>query len=98
MKYIEGQDRAQITMLPAVIDDCVAEDHPVRVIDAFVDSLDMTSLGFERAVLKDTGRPPYAPQDLLKLYIYGYFNKIRSSRRLEKECYRNLEVIWLLKN
>lgn len=98
MKYIEGQDRAQITMLPAVMDDYVAEDHPVRVIDAFVGSLDMMSLGFERAVLKDTGRPPYAPQDLLKLYIYGYFNKIRSSRRLEKECYRNLEVIWLLKN
>ena len=98
MKYIIGQDRTQITMFPAVMDDYVSEDNPVRVIDAFVDSLDMTSLGFERAVLKDTGRPPYAPQDLLKLYIYGYFNKLRSSRRLEKECHRNIEVIWLLKN
>ena len=97
MEYITGQDRMQIIMFPAVMDDYVSEDNPVRVIDAFVDSLDMTSLGFERAVLKDTGRPPYAPQDLLKLYIYGYFNKFRSSRRLEKECYRNIEVIWLLK-
>lgn len=96
MKYIAGQDRTQITMFPAVMDDYVTEDNPVRVIDAFVDSLDMVALGFSSAILKDTGRPPYAPQDLLKLYIYGYFNRIRSSRRLEKECYRNLEVIWLL--
>ena len=96
MKYIAGQDRTQITMMPAVMEDYVAEDNPVRVIDAFVDSLDMVSLGFNSAILNGTGRPPYAPQDLLKLYIYGYFNRVRSSRRLEKECYRNLEVIWLL--
>lgn len=83
-------------MLPTVMDDYVTDNNPVRVIDAFVGSLDMASLGFEKAVLKDTGRPPYAPQDLLKLYIYGYSNRIRSSRRLEKECCRNLEVIWLL--
>lgn len=96
MKYITGQERTQISMFPAIMDDYVTEDNPVRVIDAFVDGLDMASLGFEKAALKDTGRPPYAPQDLLKLYIYGYFNRVRSSRRLEKECYRNLEVIWLL--
>lgn len=87
-----------MTLLPATIDDYVSENNPVRVIDAFVDSLDMHSLEFDKSVLKETGRPPYAPQDLLKLYIYGYFNKIRSSRNLEKECNRNIEVIWLMKD
>lgn len=98
MKYIEGQNRQQITMFPAVMDDYITEENVARVIDAFVDSLDMQELGFDKANLKVTGRPPYSPNDLLKLYIYGYFNRIRSSRRLETECKRNIEAIWLLKN
>lgn len=95
--YRSGQN-ADHPCSPLLWMDYVSEDNPVRVIDAFVDSLDMHSLGFENSVLKETGRPPYDPRDLLKLYIYGYFNRIRSSRRLEREYYRNLEVMWLLKN
>jgi len=97
MKYISGQDRDQITFLPDSIEDYVTEDNPTRVIDAFVDSLNISDLGFERAKPEYTGRPGFDPKDLLKLYIYGYFNKIRSSRKLAKECKRNLEVIYLLK-
>ena len=96
MKYIEGEDRTQITLLPDSIESYVSEDNPVRVIDAFVDQLDMDSLGFKRAEPNNTGRPSYDPRDLLKLYIYGYFNKIRSSRNLMKECSRNVEVMYLL--
>ena len=84
-------------MLPPTLDDYVASDHPVRVIDAFVDSLDMRTLGFSKAQTFDTGRKPYHPGDLLKLYIYGYLNQVRSSRRLEKESHRNLELLWLLR-
>lgn len=98
MQYISGEDRNQISMLPPSIDEYVTEDNPVRVIDAFVDSLDVAAMGFKRSELNSTGRPPYASQDLLKLYIYGYFNRIRSSRCLERETHRNLEVIWLMKN
>jgi len=74
----------------------VADANPVRVIDAFINGLNLITLGFSNAELKDTGRPPYDPKDLLKLYVYGYINRIRSSRRLEKETTRNLEVLWLL--
>ncbi|MGL4483816.1 MAG: transposase [Anaerovoracaceae bacterium] len=96
MNYILGEERAQITLLPASIDEYVAEDNPVRVVDAFVDSLDMEALGFQRAKPNLTGRPSYNPRDLLKLYIYGYFNKIRSSRCLMRECTRNIELMYLL--
>jgi transposase len=86
MRYIQGQDRNQITLLPDCIEDYIGEDNPVRVIDAFVNSLDLTKAGFCRTTPKDTGRPPYDPQDLLMLYVYGYFNRIRSSRKFIIEC------------
>ncbi|MER9544285.1 IS1182 family transposase [Mesorhizobium sp. M0437] len=97
MRYIAGEDRGQAALLPATIDDYVATDAPVRVIDAFVDELDMVGLGFGRAVPASTGRPAYDPRDLLRLYVYGYFNEVRSSRRLERECRRNVEAMWLLR-
>jgi transposase len=96
MSYVRGEDRGQAALLPAMIEDYVAEDAPVRVIDAFVDGLDICRLGFSRSVPAATGRPPYNPRDLLKLYVYGYLNEVRSSRRLERECSRNVEVMWLL--
>lgn len=97
MGYIEGHDRNQITLFPDSIDDYISEDNSVRLIDEYIDQLDMVLLGFKRAVPARIGRPPYDPRDLLKLYIYGYLNRVRSSRRLEQEASRNLEVIWLLK-
>lgn len=96
MKYIEGLDRNQLTFLPECIEDYIDESNPVRVIDAFVNSLDMDALSFKRALPNQTGRPPYNPRDLLKLYIYGYLNKIRSSRKLMIEAGRNIELIYLL--
>jgi len=96
MKCIQGQDRSQITLFPDCIEDYVGEDNPVRVIDAFVDSLNVAESDFCRTTPKDTGRPPYNPQDLLKLYVYGYFNKIRSSRKLMIEYTRNVELFYLL--
>ena len=83
-------------LLPERVDDYVGADNPVRFIDAFVDGLDLLKAGFTRVQSKATGRPPYNPADLLKLYIYGYLNRVRSSRRLEVECHRNIEIIWLL--
>jgi transposase len=97
MPYIEGQDRNQIIMFPESIDDYVGNDSLVRVIEEFVEQLDMEGLGFKKAIRPILGRPPYSPKDLLKLYLYGYLNRIRSSRRLEHEAIRNIEVIWLLK-
>jgi transposase len=97
MRHINGVSRQQGTLLPETLDDYVAGDHPVRVIDAFIDHLDLADLGFSKSITKQTGRKPYHPGDLLKLYIYGYLNQVHSSRRLEKECHRNLEVIWLMK-
>lgn len=97
MRHIQGESRHQATLLPDTLDDYVAEDHPARVIDAWVDSLDMVTLGFALAQTKDTGRKPYHPGDVLKLYLYGYLNQVRSTRRLERECHRNLEVLWLMK-
>jgi transposase len=96
MAYVKGENRQQINMFPEIIDDYVGEDNPVRVIEAFVISLNMSELGFERAKEPILGRPAYDPRDLLKLYLYGYLNRIRSSRKLESEASRNLEVIWLL--
>jgi transposase len=97
MSYIRGEDRGQAALLPAAIEDYVMADAPVRVIDAFVDGLNVGELGFGRSTPAATGRPPYHPKDLLKLYIWGYFNEVRSSRRLERECRRNVEAMWLLR-
>ena len=96
MGYIQGEGRNQGTLFPVVLDDFVPDDHLCRVIDAFVGTLSMSELGFERAQAAETGRPGYDPRDLLKLYLYGYLNQIRSSRRLEAECRRNVELMWLL--
>lgn len=96
MGYIEGHSRDQMLLLPASVDDYVTADNPVRFIAAFVDDLDLGNLGFGRSRPKETGRPGYDPADLLKLYLYGYLNRVRSSRCLATETTRNLEVIWLL--
>ena len=98
MTHILGHDRSQLLLLPEAVDDYVAADNPVRFIEAFVDGLDLAAAGFARVQPKVTGRPGYAPADLLKLYIYGYLNRTRSSRRLEAETHRNIEVIWLLRH
>jgi transposase len=97
MGYIAGEEREQAALLPARLEDYVVPDAPVRVIDAFADGLDMIGLGFCRAVPAPTGRPGYDPRDLLKLYVWGYLNEVRSSRRLERECHRNVEAMWLLR-
>jgi transposase len=94
--HILGQSRTQTTLFPEVLDDFVTEDNPVLVVDLFVESLDLETLGFERVVAKGKGRPGYHPAILLKLYIYGYLNRIQSSRRLEKESHRNVELMWLV--
>ena len=96
MGYIRGEGRDQGTLFPVVLDDLLPSDHVCRVIDAFVDHLKMDELGFERAEAAETGRPGYDPRDLLKLYLYGYLHTLRSSRRLEAECRRNVELMWLL--
>jgi transposase len=97
MRYVKGADRHQITLFPESMDDYISQDNPVRVIDAFVNlSVDIRKLEFKYATPAHTGRPPYDPQDMLKLYIYGYMNRIRSSRKLESEAGRNLEVMWLM--
>src|ERR1700732_112933 len=94
-RFVEGKDRGQSTLFPAVLDDYVGEDNPVRAIDAFVDGLDLANLGFDGVAPLATGRPAYHPATLLKIYIYGYFNRVQSSRRLERECQRNVELVWL---
>ena len=93
--FIEGEDRQQATMFPEQLDDYVAEDNPVRVIDVFIDDLDISGLGF-KTVPNDTGRPAYHPTTMLKLYVYGYLNRVQSSRRLEREAQRNIELMWLI--
>jgi transposase len=98
MTYISGHNRFQILLLPDAVDDYVGPDSPVRLIDASVDGLDLAATSFGGIEPKVTGRPGYAPADLLKLYIYGYLNPVRSSRRLEAETHRNIEVIWLLRH
>jgi transposase len=94
-RFVEGEDRRQATLLPECLDDYVAPDNPVRIIEAFVDELDLAALGFAGIVPEVTGRPAYHPATLLKIYIYGYLNRVPSSRRLERESQRNLELIWL---
>ena len=94
-RYVEGQDRTQSVLFPERLDDWIHEDSTVRVIDVFVDELDLRKLGFERADPAVTGRPAYSPSTLLKIYVYGYLNRVQSSRRLETEAQRNLELIWL---
>src|SRR5580704_13881984 len=97
MAHISGFERSQLLLLPEAVDDYVGPDNPVRFIDAFVNGLDLVEAGFGRVQPKATGRPGYAPGDLLRLYIYGYLNRVRSSRRLEAETHRNIEVIWLIR-
>ena len=92
-RFIEGVDRGQNTLFPERLDDWISEDNPVRVVDVFVDELGLGGLGFERVDPKVTGRPGYHPAVLLKLYIYGYLNRVQSSRRLEREAGRNVEVM-----
>src|SRR6201997_1701056 len=94
-RYVEGQDRSQTTLFPESLDEYIAEDNPVRVVDVYVDELDLKELGFDGAEPEATGRPAYHPATLLKIYIYGYLNRIQSSRRLEREAQRNVELIWL---
>ncbi len=94
-RFIEGAERSQTTLFPSRLEDWINEDNPVRVVDAFVDALDLNGLGFERTRSAATGRPGYHPAVLLKLYIYGYLNRVQSSRRLEREAGRNVEVMWL---
>ena len=96
MAYIQGETRGQHMLFPTTLDELIPTDHLCRVIEAFVERLDMAALGFVRAEPAETGRPGYDPRDLLKLYLYGYLQQIRSSRRLEAECQRNVEVMWLL--
>src|SRR5258705_6827753 len=95
-RFLVGADRGQSTLLPECLDEWIDENNPVRAVDAFVDALDLGKLGFEGVVPEVTGRPSYHPSALLKLYIYGYLNRVQSSRRLQRETGRNLEVIWLL--
>lgn len=96
MGYIQGVDRNQVILLPDTLDDYVSGDNEARAIDAFIDSLDISSMGFKASPAKE-GRPGYDPRDMLKLYMYGYLNHIRSSRRLQKDASRNVELMWLLR-
>ncbi len=97
MGFVQGESRTHSALFPVSLDELIPEDHLVRVLDLWVDRVDVARLGFSKAQPKGTGRPPYDPADLLKLYLYGYLNPIRSSRKLERESHRNIEVIWLLK-
>lgn len=94
-RFIQGENRAQVTLLPESLDDYVTDTNPVRVVDVLVGELDLGNLGFEGFVPAETGRTAYHPADLLKIYIYGYLNRIQSSRRLEREAQRNVELMWL---
>jgi transposase len=94
-RFVEGEDRRQATLLPDCLEGYVAEDNPVRVIEVFVDELDLGALGFDGVSPASTGRPGYPPAILLKVYLYGYLNRVQSSRRLERETQRNIELMWL---
>ena len=94
-RFVQGEAHAQMSLLPECLDDYVAEDNPVRVVEAFVDALNLEKLGFAGAMPSSTGRPSYHPSVMLKIYIYGYLNRVHSSRRLERECQRNVELMWL---
>lgn len=95
-RFVQGESRTQSTLLPELIDDYISDSNPVRVIDVFVDELSLGQLGFDGVDPAGTGRPAYHPAVLLKLYIYGYLNRIQSSRRLEREAQRNVELMWLM--
>ena len=97
MRFIEGQSREQRTLFPDVLEDYIGEESVVRFIDAFVDGLEMEELGFAHSEPQEVGRPCYDPRDLLKLYIYGYLNRVRTSRMLERESKRNVELMWLMR-
>ena len=94
-RFIEGTDRFQVSLLPECVDDYISEDNPVRVIEAFVDQLDLREMGFEAVDPEATGRPGFHPAVMLKIYLYGYLNRVQSSRRLEHETQRNIELMWL---
>src|SRR6266852_1695257 len=94
-RFIDGEDRMQQTLLPNSLEDYVSEENPVRVIEVFIDELDLMALGFSGMTPAATGRPAYHPSTLLKIYLYGYLNRIQSSRRLEREAGRNIELMWL---
>lgn len=94
-RFIQGEHRGQSTLLPESLDDYVSDTNPVRVVDVFVDELNLATLGFDGVIPAETGRPAYHPAILLKIYIYGYLNRIQSSRRLEREAQRNVELMWL---
>jgi len=95
-RFIDGEDRMQPTLLPNCLEDYVGEENPVRVIEVFIDDLDLGALGFSGMKPAATGRPAYHPSTLLKIYLYGYLNRIQSSRRLEREAQRNIELMWLV--
>jgi len=97
MSYVEGISREQRVLFPESLDEYVTEENTVRFIEAFVEGLEMEELGFGRSAPKETGRPPYDPRDMLKLYIYGYLNRVRTGRGLERECQRNVELMWLMR-
>src|SRR5271170_2909803 len=94
-RFVVGDDRSQGTLFPERLDDYLAEDNPVRAIDALVDELDLACLGFGGVEPEATGRPAYHPSTLLKIYVYGYLNRVQSSRSLERDCQRNIELLWL---
>src|ERR1700675_4663168 len=94
-RFVVGDDRSQSTLFPERLDDYLGEDNPVRAIDVFVNELDLAKLGFGGVEPEATGRPAYHPATLLKIYVYGYLNRVQSSRRLERECQRNIELVWL---
>src|SRR6202049_594627 len=94
-RFIDGEDRMQQTLLPHCLEDYVGEENPVRVIEVFIDELDLAALGFSGMTPAATGRPAYHPSTLLKIYLYGYLNRVKSSRRLERETQRNIELMWL---
>ena len=95
IRFVQGADRKQPALLPSCLDDYVSEDNLARVVDVFVDELDLQALGFAGVVPAATGRPAYHPATMLKLYVYGYLNRVQSSRRLEREAQRNVELMWL---
>lgn len=97
MQYIQGKDRNQCVLFSESLDSLIDQDHEIRFIDLFVESIDVVEFGFKIKFSSIEGRPPYHPKDLLKLFIYGYLNSMRSSRILEKECKRNVEVMWLIR-
>jgi transposase len=94
-RFVQGEDHRQDFLLPASLDDYVSEDNPIRVVEAFIDELDFHALGFAGATPADTGRPAYHPSTMLKIYLYGFLNRLQSSRRLEREAQRNIELMWL---